>query len=391
MPLHDDPAYLGREQSLIKHEILEKYLERFAHIVGSWANAITYIDGFSGPWNLQSTDLHDSSFAIALQKLRQARETVRDRFKRDFAIRCLFLEKEPGPYRQLDEFARAQADVDTKTIHGSFEDSIAEILAFIRSGPREKNFPFIFIDPTGWTGFALNRIKPLLQLNPCEVLVNFMTGHIMRFVEIEDGAIDPTFEALFGDAAYRRRLDGLTGRRREDALVFEYAHRIKTAGNFPYVPVTVVPHPETDRTHFHLVYATRSARGLEVFKTSEAKALELTMTVRADAKRRKRERISGGQGEFFTGIEAPDHGHAEDLHRHYSATARVRVHDLMRTKLEVPYDDVCAVGLQYPTISEADVRQWILEIAEFQRLEPGKRVPKLGKGCIVRLKHVLPI
>ena len=58
--------YIGREQSYVKHVVLDTYLERFAHIIGSWKDSITYIDGFSGPWNSQTQDFSDSSFGIAL-------------------------------------------------------------------------------------------------------------------------------------------------------------------------------------------------------------------------------------------------------------------------------------------------------------------------------------
>jgi three-Cys-motif partner protein len=73
----DPSLYEGREQTLIKHFLFGKYLERFAIIVGSWADAITYVDGFSGPWNTRSSKLEDSSFAIALAELRKARDVLK--------------------------------------------------------------------------------------------------------------------------------------------------------------------------------------------------------------------------------------------------------------------------------------------------------------------------
>lgn len=57
----DPDLYAGREQTLVKHLILGKYLERFAHIIGSHWNSITYVDCFSGPWNVKSDNLSDSS------------------------------------------------------------------------------------------------------------------------------------------------------------------------------------------------------------------------------------------------------------------------------------------------------------------------------------------
>ena len=35
--------YAGREQTLVKHLILQKYLERFAYIVGSHLDVLTYV------------------------------------------------------------------------------------------------------------------------------------------------------------------------------------------------------------------------------------------------------------------------------------------------------------------------------------------------------------
>ena len=88
----DEELYVGREQTLVKHFIFGNYLQRFAHIVGFKWSSITYVDGFSGPWNARSTDYKDSSFSIALEELRKARQTHLSRGK-DLKIRCYFIEK----------------------------------------------------------------------------------------------------------------------------------------------------------------------------------------------------------------------------------------------------------------------------------------------------------
>ena len=73
-----DEIYEGREQTLVKHFILKKYLERFAHIIGYYWDSITYVDCFSGPWQSQSKEYSDTSFAIAIEQLRQARDHLAD-------------------------------------------------------------------------------------------------------------------------------------------------------------------------------------------------------------------------------------------------------------------------------------------------------------------------
>lgn len=380
----DDPRYFGREQSLIKHVILEKYLERFAIIVGKGFDGIVYVDGFSGPWNVQSENLEDSSFAIALGQLRKARLAVRETFGRELKIRCIFLEKEAGPFARLKEFADAQTDADVTTINSGFESAIPELVRRIGSAG-QRYFPFIFIDPTGWTGFAMDTIRPLLQVEPGEVLINFMTGFNMRFAEDERAGIDASFRSLFGDAGFRDKLQGLDGRHREDALVFEYARRIGDAGRFPHVPVSIVPHPSKDRTHFHLVYATRNVRGLEVFKAAEQHALNLTGAIRADAKRRAREARTN-QPEFFTGNDLPETAYLDDLESHYGAMARAAVHELIRQEREVDFDLVYAAGMRFPLVQLAALRDWIGEIADITNLAERERVAKPGAGHRIRLR-----
>lgn len=173
--------YVGREQSLIKHRILQKYLQRFAMIIGFRWDTITYVDCFSGPWNVFSDDLADTSFSIALNELLAARAHHGIRGK-SIKLRCLFLEKDPEAHAKLEEFAVNVQNALVKTRNCELAEAIDDIVAFIREGGPH-SFPFIFIDPTGWTGFAMGEIEPLLKLDPGEVLINFMTGHINRFIE----------------------------------------------------------------------------------------------------------------------------------------------------------------------------------------------------------------
>ena len=66
-------AYRRREQTLIKHIILERYLDVVArHILWRWTEFV-FVDGFSGPWAGRTDDYSDTSFGIALRKLREVR------------------------------------------------------------------------------------------------------------------------------------------------------------------------------------------------------------------------------------------------------------------------------------------------------------------------------
>lgn len=379
----DPNLYAGREQTLVKHLILGKYLERFAHIVGFRWNSITYVDCFSGPWNVRSEDLKDSSFSIALEELRKARETHRLKGK-TLNLRCFFLEKDASAYARLKQFADQIQDVEVKTKNNQLETSIDAILSFVRQGGPD-TFPFIFIDPTGWTGFAMQNIAPLLKLDPGEVLINFITGHIKRFIESPQDETRESFARLFGSPDFKSRIEGLARQDREDALVAEYSESVKRTGRFNYVSHAIVLHPEKDRTHFDLIYATRHEKGIEVFKDAEKKAMTEGEHARAEAQRRSRESKSG-QGEFsFTDESSRGSAYYESLRSRYLARSRDSVRQRLSAKRRVPYDDAWILALAQPLTWESDLKEWIDAWVKegalnIEGMTARQRVPHRGKG-----------
>jgi three-Cys-motif partner protein len=370
--------YAGREQTLVKHFILQKYLERFAYIVGSHWDVLTYVDCFSGPWNARSDTFEDSSFAIALKQLRSAKDALAEKPGRDVQLRCFFLEKNPAAYTKLAEFAERVKDARIETRNATLEEAVVNITDFVRRGGA-KAFPFIFIDPTGWTGFEMKTITPLLRLNPGEVLINFMTGHIRRFLDSPQEETQDSFKRLFGSGAFRARVQGLDQLDREDAAVEEYARNAKFVGGFKYACSAIVLHPEINRTHFNLIYLTRNLRGLEVFKDAEKKAMDVQEVARAEAQ--QRERVAReGQSELFSSMEVHDSTHYASLRQRYLAKARQLVLHALKSKRRLLYDDAWTLALSEPMAWESDLKQWIEEWRGEGRLEvhgmqPRQRVP----------------
>lgn len=381
--------YAGREQTLVKHFILQKYLERFAYIVGSRWDVLTYVDCFSGPWNARSEKFEDSSFAIALKELRNARDALAKQRDRNVQLRCFFLERNRAAYAKLKEFADCVTDAKIETRNATLEESIPEIVNFVRRGGT-KAFPFVFIDPTGWTGFEMETITPLLRLNPGEVLINFMTGHIRRFLDSPQEETQDSFKRLFGSAAFRRKVQGLAQLEREDAAVDEYTRNAKSVGNFNFGCTAIVLHPEMDRTHFNLIYLTRNLKGIEVFKDAEKKAMEVQETARAEAQQRKRV-ARKGQSELFGSKDLHDSTHYESLRGRYLAKARGLVLKALESKRRVLYDDAWTLALSEPMSWESDLKEWIEEWKEEGRLEvvgmqPRQRVPHRGKANYLNWK-----
>ena len=376
--------YIGREQSLVKHYILQHYLERFAHIIGSKWDKITYVDCFSGPWGAKSSDLSDTSFAIALAELRKARETHSELKTLD--IRCLFLEENTKTHAELKRYAERQTDVTVETRNATMLESIPAILEFIREGGRN-SFPFIFIDPTGGGGLNLDKIQTLLQHRPGEVLINFMTDFNRRFITPKEtrAKIRECYgEELFGTDAIYDRVSKLSDPQdREDELFTFYASRVREVGKFDFTCPAVVLHPDVERTYFHLIYATRHRKGVEVFKKVEKDAFYFQESVRAEAEERKEPSLLA-----FCGTELPPSHRAVTLRLRYLAAAQARITEIRQARTHVPYDEIWDAAMAFPLVWDCDVKDWIEQwerqrIIQLHGLNPRQRVPQWEKGHVV--------
>jgi three-Cys-motif partner protein len=374
-----DAAYFGREQTLVKHSVLKPYLTALALIVGrSFARDIPFVDCCSGPWKTVTDDLSDSSIGIAIQQLRVARDTLAAE-GRVVSFRCLFVEKDPHAYSRLEEFCNTVTDIQVKPMPGDFTEHISDILRFVAQ--RSGSFPFFFIDPTGWSPLQIKPLIPLLQATPGEVLINFMTSHIRRFLEDEG----KNFGALLGQQALDE-MRGLSGQDRDDAAAFAYANQIGRAGNFPYVCTTVVVNPQLNRTHFHLIYATRHHKGVQVFKDAERHASGVMALARADAQQRHRiDRTQ--QPELFT---VEQHGAGDDqyllsLRNRYLQRAHQLVEQqlILHRRRPVPYEEAWKIACRFPLVWETDLRKWIREWRgniNVLGMKPNQKVPKCQAG-----------
>lgn len=383
--MKEPDLYEGREQTLVKHLILQKYLERFAHIVGSHWRTITYVDCFSGPWNVRSQQLEDSSFSIALQELRKARNTHRAR-GRSLLLRCFFIEKDPKAFEELNRFTTEVKDAQIETRNSTLEEAILDIVKFVKAGGQD-SFPFIFIDPTGWTGFAMDVIEPILQLEPGEVLINFMTKDIRRFIQSPDKQTQGSFVRLFGSEAFKAKLERFSGLDRDDAAVSEYRENVVKTGLFNFSATAIVLHPQFDRTNFHLIYATRHAKGIEVFKEAEKKAMATMEKARASVQQRKREGQTG-QGDLFSSDEMPSSRYYDSLRDRYLALSRKSLVEELRLRRHMPYDNAWIKTVSRPLTWESDLKLWIREWKEdgnlrVDGLSGNQRVPQREKGNVL--------
>jgi three-Cys-motif partner protein len=366
-------AYKGREQTYLKHFFLNGYLERVAFNLG-WANPeFVYVDGFSGPWRSEAESFEDTSFMIAIEQLRRVRDALAEH-SRAPRIRCIFVESDPGAFAELERAIDGIDDVEIRALQGRFEEVLPETIRHIGD-----SFALTFIDPKGWTGFSLQTIAPLLRKRG-EVLVNFMFDHINRF--LGHAAEAATFDALFGGPGWNDAVS-----EGEAAILDFYQQRLKEVCNFTYATRTRILKPLSDRTYFHLVYATRHRKGLVEFRRVEKKLLKEQEQVRADAKQSTRVEKTRQEELFRVADAAPGSPSFEDEQRRNFKRAEELLSGLLNERGLLRYEEALPVMLEVPMVDESAAKRLMKDLRDEGRLvidgmTAKQRLPK--EGCTIR-------
>jgi len=382
MKPHD--YYKGREQTYLKHFFLEKYLEKVAYKILSFQDDFVYVDGFSGPWKSADEKYEDTSFIIALNQLRKVREGVQ-KIGRNPRLRCFFIEKDQKAYKELESATRSINDIEIDLDHGFFEDSIDKIIQFIG-----RSFSLIFIDPTGWTGFGLDRIQPLLRLRG-EILINFMFDHINRFFDDPRPEVASSFNLLFGGDNWLEDVNGEinNGVSREEAILNVYQTRARIAGNLPYMTLTRIMKPLADRTYFYLVYGTKNWDGIRTFRKIEEKTVEEQERIRTVAKSNHRVNRTG-QENLFDPLELlRDRTSFEQDRARRVKSAENHLRQILSDRKQIKYKDLIGDVLQQPLVWEADLQQMVLDMKRkgevtIEGMKERERIPKPENTIILK-------
>ena len=346
-----DP-YFDREQTKAKHFILKHYLQELAFKILRFSD-LAYIDGFSGPWESQTEDFADSSFKIAIEVLREAQRIVEQQTGRRHKIKCFFSEKNPRAFSQLassiSPFNNPSTGFEIETYCGEFESAVPIIQKFIG-----RSFPLVFIDPTGWSGYSFEVIRPLFNAPKCEVLINFMYDFVNRAASMGDPKIIASLNPILGGPGWEQRLD--THLPKGLAVEKLFRQTLTAAGGFQSVISTKVDRSTADRPHFFIVYGTKSPDGLKAFREVEYKALKQHARDRADARERKRE-IKLGTGDLFSDFHADiQEATIDDLVEEQKTAALLETCQLLRERGSLRFVELWTTLLQAHMLRVNNVR-----------------------------------
>src|ERR1700732_154030 len=192
--------YTGREQAYVKHVFLERFLEALICKKASKNNHIVYVDGFAGPWQSATEQFEDTSFGIALNALRRAKETWKKN-GRPVEMTALLIEQKPTAHAKLTTTPPKHPDITIKTYGADFLSIVPKILSDIPSDA----FAFFLIDPKGWR-IPLATLQPLLARQKSEVTFNFMFEFINRAASMSEPVTVAGLDELMPFGNWRARL-----------------------------------------------------------------------------------------------------------------------------------------------------------------------------------------
>jgi three-Cys-motif partner protein len=286
--------YIDREQTFIKHTLLNNYLYRLFMIIGRHEKSISYVDCFAGPWQEGSDDLRDTYIAISLNIMQKCKEGL-SQLGKNVRFRALYIEKDKESFKRLESFLadRKEDEVDAKPLRGEFHELRDDILKWCGT----KDFTFFFIDPTGWReAVEIPTLRPLLQRHNSEFLITFMLDFLRRFHHQSE--LEEQMKEIFGEILGTSEM---TPEQRETHFLRKYREHLKSAqlktGESLLSAYAKILHPLKKRTMYDMVYLTRHPLGIVVFMEVSGKLEYIQKNSRAQAQRAQRiERT--GQGEF---------------------------------------------------------------------------------------------
>lgn len=379
-------AYRGREQTFIKHKILDHYLERAARNILWSQNEFVFVDGFSGPWGSRTSGYTDTSFGIAIRKLRHVRDEFRTKHNRPRQVRCIFIEKHRSAFENLTRAIKDVSYLECFAINGRFEDHVEEVLQRIGNG-----FALVSVDPKGWN-FDLRKMGPILRHRPSEVIVTFMFEFINRFLDDKRSTIHRSYGLPFGDANWRSQFEKLLaqGMEREEAAVELFREQLKKVGEYKYVLSTRIQRPTADRSLFYLFYGTRHEKGLVEFRKVEKEAMLAEEAARIEARHAIRTARSGIDT-LFSAIElSPPRAEGElrrpELERAIDGITRTII---LRNSLY--YEDAMPLALEKYSITESEFKDILVQLKVlgrilFEGMKSRQRKPDRG----VKLVSCIP-
>jgi three-Cys-motif partner protein len=281
-----------RLPGVFKHDLLRRYLPRFAGKTGSRAPGVVYLDGYAGHGRYQ--DGRPASAERILQ-------IAENQGNRGINYRLFFYERDQESFTVLEEVVKEYTPRGVRA-----EATCSEVisgLSRVVDAAHEKPL-FLFLDPCG-LGIPFSMLTRTLsgtraaKWPPTEVLLNFSLDAVRR---IAGHVTSPNankksmarLDEVLGGNWWRELVRQGVGDQSVDEIVKGFMERLGMATGMQTLAIPVRRNPAHKPVYF-LVFGTRSPLGIWHFADDTARATE-TWWSTFDAQ----EEAKPGQGSFFS-------------------------------------------------------------------------------------------
>jgi three-Cys-motif partner protein len=251
-----------------KHDMLASYLGGWFPIMASWNGRLLFLDGFAGRGRYN--DGSEGSPLIALRRLLDHRH-MPQMTDREFGF--YFVEADPENAAHLEEELEAlkaekapwPANVSFEVVNAEFDVTARTILDYLREQKANLAPTFAFVDPFGYSGLPLDLLAELLAYPKTELFVNFMVGHVQRF--IGRAGQEDAIRSLFGMTPAEVLADLEAGDDRLEHLREVYGRQLKERIGFEYVNSFAMKN-KTGNVSYILYHGTRHPKGVKLMKAA---------------------------------------------------------------------------------------------------------------------------
>ena len=260
------------EQTKIKHEILQSYIETWATILFQQQKKmrlpqqLTYFDGFCGPgkyWKDKDRKELVNGSPLIVGEI--ANKLISIDNSRRFSIYCIDAKKEHCDYLKdkLEVMNRYRQTWEVE--EGKFSDKANEFILQLKERNIESTPIFFFVDPFGYKDIPIDILHRLLKIEMAELFINFMIYDIIRAAS--NSLMYSNLDELFGCDDYKNVERLSSAEERQIYLKNMYIQQLKERAKARFTSSFRVNTPSQGERHrYYLIHCANHPKALKEMK-----------------------------------------------------------------------------------------------------------------------------
>lgn len=258
-----------REQTRVKHEILEKYLNAYLHILKQKNRNLIFIDGFAGPGTYKGEKPTNAGSPLRALQLISSNEDLAKK------VATIFIEKDKALFDTLNhvvnEFYCKHSEIrKPQLFNNEFREGMEPLLQHFERPGVNLAPTFLFVDPCGVNGVFFDTMARLMNFKSCEIFLFFNIDGLRRILGLGDSR-GPTLGEFLGSDKEAddllREINGKSPSAKENAIIAKYFELVRREMNAEYITGFRIE-KENQRTVSHyLIHITTHKLGFRIMKS----------------------------------------------------------------------------------------------------------------------------